>query len=399
MGMETVTVQAARRFLLIKHGLLGSHRFIGKTGAADFVRQCGCIQFDPVDACGRNAELTLQSRVKGFSKQMLSDLLYKDRLLLDYPDKELAIIPVVDWPYFARYRQMCYRNGRQFSQLPALEQQALAYIQDHGPVDANSLPIPGKIHWHSFIHWSGNWHSESNAARSVLEQMYSDGRLVIHHKDGARKSYDLADRCLPSVLLAAPDPLPDDFNHLCWRVLRRIGAVGLLWNRRSDAFLGISLSPDQRNDAFTALEQAGRIQSIAVEGLRFPLYLRAEDAPLLTMAQADQPLFARCEFLAPLDPLLWDRKLIEALFNFRYSWEIYTPADKRKYGYYTLPILYGDRFVGRIEPVARYKAQALEIKNIWYEPGVRQTKKLDAALGRTIKRFARFNECKEILNA
>lgn len=94
------TNRQARQFLLLWHGLLGPYRFVGKTGALEFVRQAGCIQFDPVDACGKNAELTLQSRVKGFTKAMLGELLYADRALVDYPDKNLAILPVEDWPLF-----------------------------------------------------------------------------------------------------------------------------------------------------------------------------------------------------------------------------------------------------------------------------------------------------------
>ncbi|MBQ4608203.1 MAG: winged helix DNA-binding domain-containing protein, partial [Clostridia bacterium] len=103
--MMEISLRQARRFLLAHHGLLGGYRFSGKAGAVSYVRQAGCIQFDPVDVCGRNAELTLQSRVRGFSREMLSSLLYEDRLLVDYPDKQLAIIPVEDWPYFARYRR------------------------------------------------------------------------------------------------------------------------------------------------------------------------------------------------------------------------------------------------------------------------------------------------------
>ena len=101
----------------------------------------------------------------------------------------------------------------------------------------------------------------------------------------------------------------------------------------------------------------------------------------------------RLEFLAPLDPMLWDKAMIAALWNFRYSWEIYTPADKRKYGYYTLPILWGDRFIGRIEIIADHKSSALRVKNIWYEPGVCLTKNIQASMDRALVRFSRFNGC------
>ncbi len=97
--MRNITKQQARQFILARQGLIGDYRFIGKEGALGFVKQAGCIQYDPVDACGKNAELTLQSRVKGFKKEMLHELLYKDRQLIDYADKELSIWQVEDWPY------------------------------------------------------------------------------------------------------------------------------------------------------------------------------------------------------------------------------------------------------------------------------------------------------------
>ena len=115
--MLTLTNKQARQFILLKHGLLGAHKFIGKQGALEFVRQAGCIQFDPVDSCGKNAELTLQSRVKNFTKQTLSELLYTDRSLVDFPDKNLSIFPTEDWPYFQRYRQAAKDGGRNFPEL------------------------------------------------------------------------------------------------------------------------------------------------------------------------------------------------------------------------------------------------------------------------------------------
>ena len=392
--MLTVTQDQARRFILLKQGLLGEHRFIGKEGAYRYVRQAGCIQFDPVDACGKNAELTLQSRVKGFRKRMLDDLLYRDRLLVDYSDKELSIWPTEDWPYFSGYRERSMAHGRRFEGIPELEAQAVDYIRRHGPVSSDTLPVDGRIFWHSSMHWSGDWHKESPAARSVLEQLYTDGVLLIHHKSGSRKFYDLAEKYLPPELLNAPNPCADEADFLDWRVKRRIGAVGLLWNRRSDAWLGVEMTAEQRDAAFERLEKAGDVMAMRVEGLRSPLYMLSADRPELAAVMADRtPLKERLEFLAPLDPMLWDRKLIEALWGYRYSWEIYTPADKRKYGYYVLPVLYGDRFIGRIEPKADRQEKTLTVRNLWLEPGVRETRKLSEKIESAARRLARFNEC------
>ena len=395
-----ITRDQAKRFILGKQGLLGRHRFVGKAGAYQYVRQAGCIQFDPVDVCGRNAELTLQSRVKGFTKQMLSDLLYQDRLLVDYSDKELSIWPREDWPYFAGYRKRSRELGMSFSGIPELEEQALAWIREHGPVSSDTLPIDGTVYWHSSMHWSGHWDKESPAARSVLEQLYADGVLLIHHKEGSRKVYDLAERYFDPALLQSENPCPDEVSFLRWRLARRIGAVGLLWNRRSDAWLGINLSTEQRDQAFTELEASGKIMPVQVDGIRFQMYILSEDFPLLTgVIKEETDTRARLEFLAPLDPMLWDRKLIEALWDYQYSWEIYTPAVKRKYGYYVLPMLWGQEFIGRIEAVADRKSSALNVRNIWLEPGVRQTKKLNAALASAIRRLARFNGCEQIIPA
>ena len=392
--MTTITREQARRFILSRQGLLGKHRFAGKAGALAYVRQAGCIQYDPVDVCGKNAELTLQSRVKGFTKKTLADLLYVDRLLVDYSDKELSIWPREDWPYFAGYRALSRAHGAGFEGIPELEARAIAYIRAHGPVSSDTLPIEGKLYWHSSMHWSGNWQGQSPAARSVLEQLYTDGVLLIHHKSGSRKFYDLADRYFDPGLLNAENPCPDDAALLQWRVRRRIGAVGMLWNRRSDAWLGIAMTTDQRNAVFEALEARGEIMRAEVEGIRAPLYCLAEDAPRLEAVRDDAiDARPRLEFLAPLDPMLWDRKLVEALWDYHYKWEIYTPADQRKFGYYVLPVLWGDRLVGRIEAAAERRTGTLAVKHIWYEDGVRRTKKLALAVEGAVRRLAKFNDC------
>ena len=394
--MRTISREQARQFILSKQGLLGNHRFTGKDGAYRYICQAGCIQYDPVDVCGKNAELTLQSRVKGFTREMLSDLLYRDRLLVDYADKELSIFPARDWPWFSAYRERSRALGKTFRGLEELEEEALAYIRKNGPVSSDTLPIQGEIFWHSSMHWSGNWHKKSPAARSVLEQLYTDGTLVIHHKKGSRKFYDLAENHLDPDLLRAENPCSEE-ELLRWRVLRRIGAAGLLWNRNSAAFLGIPLNADIRRKVFSELEENGKTCSVLVDGITAPFCYRAEDDPLMQAVlneEADRK--PRLEFIAPLDPMLWDKDMIAALWGFRYSWEIYTPVVKRKYGYYTLPVLWGERFAGRIETVADRKNKTLIVRHFWPEADIRQTKKLHAAIAQAVKRLARFNDCDRV---
>lgn len=397
MLIQTITRQQARQFILARQGLIGSYRFIGKDGAYAYVRQAGCIQYDPVDVCGRNAELTLQSRVKGFRKSMLHELLYEDRKLVDYADKELSIWPTEDWPYFSSYRDRSRELGRTFDGLEELKTRAIRYIRENGPVCSDTLPIEGEIFWHSSMHWSGNWDKKSQAARSVLEQLYTDGELIIHHKKGSRKYYDLAEKYIPASVLHAENPCGDAETFASWRVLRRIGAVGLLWDKNSTAFLGIDLNAERRKRILADLTEAGQVSSVMVEGIKTPFYYRSEDDALMrAILEGQADLKPRMSFMAPLDPLFWDKTLILALWDYRYSWEIYTPAVKRKYGYYTLPILFGDRFTGRIEAVADRKKKILCVKGLWWEPDVRQTKKLNTALERTLRNFAAFNDCREI---
>ncbi|MCL1858444.1 MAG: winged helix DNA-binding domain-containing protein [Oscillospiraceae bacterium] len=379
--------------MLLKQGLTGEYKFTGKQGAFDFVRQAGCIQYDPVNVCGKNAELTLQSRVKDFTKDILDELLYKDRKLFDYPDKCLSIILTEDLPYFNRYRQDSRNHAKNYPEMKELINYTHSFIEKNGVVCSDDIKIDDKFYWHSAIHWSAG----NNLSRSVLEQMYSTVDLIIHHKKGTRKYYDLAEKYISSEILDAPEPLPDDFEHKKWRVLRRIGAVGLIWNRPSDAWLYICRSDNQiRNKIFQELLNENKIIEISVDGLKDILYCQIEDMKLIEYVLQNPELKPRCELIAPLDCFMWDRKLIKSLFDFEYSWEIYTPPNKRKYGVYVLPMIFGENFIGRIDASAERKEKNLIIKNIWYENNIKQTKELKSAVENCLRRFAKFNECENI---
>ncbi len=390
MDAITLTKKQARQFILIKQGLLGEYRFSGKEGVLEFVRQAGCVQFDPIDVCGKNAELVLQARVKGFTKKMLYDLLYEDRKLIDYFDKNLAIMAVEDWPYFERIRQENRQGGRGREEVDKIVEEILAIIAQRGPICSKDIGFDEKVDWY--------WNS-TKLARAALETMYFRGDLVIHHKKGTNKYYALTKDYIPEELWNAVDPYQEEIDHLKWRVLRRISAVGLLWNKPSDAWLCLwSLKSKERNIIFEDLHKDNKIIEIAVEGCKDKFYCLAKDINIIEEVHKLQEYKVRTELIAPLDSFLWDRKLIKELFGFEYKWEIYTPEDQRKYGYYVLPILSGERFIGRCEVVVDKKKKMLLVKNIWYESDVKPTKKLKEELNRCFKRFMRFHELSGITN-
>ena len=392
--MINLTNRQARQFILLKQGLLGGHKFIGKQGALDFIRQAGCVQYDPVDVCGRNADIALNSRVKNYTKEMLGELLYTDRRLIDYFDKNLSIFLVEDAPAFFKHRlgggyaeAYDMRGGDAVKQIIPLVRQL---IKERGHISAREIDIDETIVWY--------WSVMTSLPRAALESMYFRGELIIHHKSGTNKSYAFTEDFIPAAILNADPPFTTEDERISWHVRRRIGAVGMLWNRPSDAWLGLSLKADGRAAAFEKLLHDGMLAGVSVEGLNTPLYCLAEDMPLVVEVMKNPEPIPRCEFIAPLDSLIWDRKLIKALFEFEYTWEIYTPAIKRKYGGYVLPILYGEQFIGRIEAVCERKTKTLTVKNIWYEDSVhiKQTKKLQAAINACLKRFAVFNDCENI---
>lgn len=390
MSKFILTNEQARRFMLLKHGLMGEYKFTGKQGILDYVDQAGCIQFDPIDVCGKNAELVLQSRVKGFTKQMLYELLYEDRKLIDYFDKNLAIMSLSDWKYFSRYREAYRSSGRSHAEVNAVCEDIKEIIGEKGAVSSSDLDFKDTVKWY----WS-----DTKLSRAALESLYFRGELVVHHKIGTRKYYDLAENCIPVEILKEPDPYPDEFEHMKWRVLRRIAAIGLLWNKPSDAWLNIwELKASLRSEIFKQLSEENKIIEISVENIKEKLYCVEGDRGLLEKVLQNPKIKERCELLAPLDNMLWDRKLIKLLFDFEYKWEIYTPEPQRKYGYYVLPVLYGDGFVGRVEVVNDRKAKCLIVKNIWFEAGVRQTKKLIKQINICLEKFASFNDCNEIKN-
>ncbi len=393
--MIKLTKAQARQFLLLYHGLVKPPAFKGKQGILDYINRVGCIQFDPLNKVGHNQELVLQSRIKDFKPSMLDELLYKDRLLLDGWDKCMSIYSVQDWPFFEPIRQSENKRMVQNYEIMSVVPDVLDQIDKRGPLTSSDLDFDRTVDW--------SW-APTTLSRAAMESLYFAGKLIVHHKKRTRKVYDLTEKNLPTALLAKQNPCPTMESYLDAYVLRRIQGLGLLWNKAGDGWLGISdLKSAERTSSIQRLISAGKLIEVQVEGIKEPLYTAKAYEYLLDdalqqrciqqeMHQKPQPAklnkaSSAAFILAPLDNLLWERRLVKELFNFDYRWEVYKPENQREFGYYVLPVLYGDKFVARFEPQREKASNALLIKNWWWESGVRKNKALKKALHQCFERF------------
>jgi len=388
MKSVKLTNKQARQFILLKQGLMGKYKFSKEKGVCDYIKQAGCIQFDPIDICGKNAELVLQSRVEGFSKEMLDKLLYTDRKLIDYFDKNMSIFSIDDWRYFARLRTYYNTYGRSMDKVNGAVGKIKSIIKERGYVSSKDIDLNEKVDW--------SW-NPTTLSRAALETMYFRGELILHHKKGSIKHYALAKDHISQEILNAVDPNLTDEEHIEWRVLRRIGAVGMLWNKPSDVLLGIDgLKAANRKLVFKKLLKEEKIIEIIIEDIPDFFYCLSADRPLIEMVLLGKEYECRTEFIAALDNMMWDRKLIKEIFNFEYKWEIYTPIHKRKYSYYVLPVLSGDRFIGRIEIINDKKLKQLIVRNLWFEDDIEKHDIYIKSIKVCLKRFSEFNKCETI---
>ena len=381
----SVSARVARRFLLAHQGLLPPRALEGEHGALAYLRRVRCVQFDPLDVVGRNPELVLQARVNGFRRELLESLLYRRCRLVDGWDKQMSVWPVEDWPAFDRERRDARaRYDHAGSSTHRVMPLVRAAFEERGPLSSLDVESDDKVPW--------PW-GPARAARAAMESMWWWGDLVVCRRVHTRKVYDLAERRLPRRILEAPDPHDSLEAHRDWRVKRRLRGIGLLWNRSGDAWLGIDgVKSPERTASLARLRARGEVLAVDVEGIGEPMYVAREDEPLLRqVAEAGGYRSGREEaaILAPLDNLLWDRRLVRALFGFEYVWEVYKPESERRYGYYVLPVLHGERFVARFEP-ARDADGTLVIRRWWWEDGARPGDRMRAALRRCFREFREY---------
>jgi uncharacterized protein len=334
----------------------------GPKGVLEVFRRLGSIQYDPIAVAGRTHDLVLHARVAGYEPAW-SERLYEQREIFEAYNKGLSFVPVSEFPWFRGLAGS--RSRRVLEENAEVAEQVLERIRAEGPLSALDFERKqGQL-----TDWFG---APTNVVRAVLEAYAVTGVLGLARRDGNRRYYDLLERLLPADVLAQEVPERERFRH---KLLSRFRAHGLLGVGGGGDIFGLigPAKPDPRypgHPGRTALRkelvESGELVPVDVEGVRGKRYVLRDEVELLE-APPEPP--ASVAFLPPFDPVIWDRRLLGWLFDFDYVWELFFPPAERRWGWYVLPVLFRDRFVGRIEPRIDREAARVDVIGFWWEDG------------------------------
>jgi uncharacterized protein YcaQ len=359
-----LTPAEARAWLVGHHALAAPELPRGAEGVRALLLRLRCIQLDPLDPMGTNADLVALARVEGIAK---GDV-YRHLLpgsAFEHFAKERCLLPAYA---FAWYRAELavetawWSHAERLRRLPeGVVDKVLAEVRARGPVAVHELEDHGRV---EPLDWSG-WMGTSRAAKMALEVLQTRCDVVVAGRGPRGKLYDVPERALAEAARKrvhppgrGPEKRIEAFRR--WAILERVEAAGLL-SRVAGASWS-TLEPARRAGVPDALLADGAIEEVQVAGSP-RVYL----APRGFADRKHPPPDGRVRLLGPLDPLVWDRALVKAAFGFEYSWEVYRPAHLRRFGWYVCPLLRGDALVGRLD--AAIARGALRVRAVWAEPG------------------------------
>ncbi len=351
-----VSREQARRFLVDRSGLNGC-RWIDPLEA---VRGLGYVQVDPIRVVERNHHLVLESRVPGYRPELLDHLLYVERKLVEVMTTVRCIVPVESFPLFlSRFQALEDRYRPSLEALEPTMEAVLQAITERGPMSARCFDSCEKVEgW-----WDPAGEAGTRAVSQALEWLWHFGRVVIHHREGNLRYFDLPERVL------GPMEPREDAQELGRMYFE---AVGLADPRDVHFAWGRWKAPDRRRLAAEAVAR-GDVVPVVVEGLPDVYYLPAGAEDKLRSAE---PAGDGFRFLPPLDNLIIDRRRTAAIFGFEYTWEAYVPPARRRYGPYTMVILERGQLVGRFAPRLDRRRGVMTVEGVWWEeklrPGFRE---------------------------
>lgn len=317
---------------------LEARRFTRRTTALDqplpdlaaALAHLGYVQIDPLNVCGRMHDLILRNRVAAYREGGLLEFLHgPERPGFEHylPGAGVLVAFAGEaWPHLQKHwRQRRQARGGYGGRLTAVEervaQRILAELAERGPSTSDEFAHEGRA--------VSAWGSRGRLAKIVLEKLFYHGRVLIATRRNFRRVYDLPERVLPAAVRALPEASAEATAR--WLVELRLRQRRLVTLKPAELPLVADL-----------------VQPVMVDAGPM-LYCLREDAAHWAGREAAEH-FAAPRLLAPLDPLIYDRRATRRLWDFDYSWEVYLPEAKRVHGYYTLPVLAGTELVGRIEP-------------------------------------------------
>lgn len=396
------TKRALRRFLLETQLLLhppeerASSAESMRQRVLDVIRQLECVQIDPVSAVRPNQHLVLAARIAGYEPGILNELL-RDNEIFEYLANAACIIPMEHYPIFEPTRQWFkQRVQSSIDNIRPIVEQVLLKLENEGPLPAKSFESDQRVHGY----WD-NVNAKTKATSHALNLLTDAAQIRIVGREGNQRLFDVASRSVPVELRQQAEQI-DMAEALEAMMLKYFRAYRVF--EPSDPRLGWQrLSAKERRDAIDLHVKSGEVAPVEVAGLNKPYYILASDRDRLSVHEEEDRAYAieneaelPIHFLPPLDNLLWSRKRLTDLFEFDYRWEIYTPAVKRKYGYYAMPILAGDRLIGRMDPRLDRKQGHLTVQLLQIDPDIDFTERLRESVQRALESFAHSHGAKTI---
>jgi len=374
-----VSKAAARRFLAERHMLLPPRQLPASKGSVlALVERLGSLQFDPVDLAGRSHEIVCHARIDGFEPRWVDELLYAKvpahRALVEQYNGVLVIVPTSELPYYRRpadrRRERYWRDGT-YKRLKPWADTIMQRITNEGALSSADFGPSKSVEW--------SW-GKTPAYRAALEMLQLAGLLHLARREGSRRWFDLAERLIPRNVLERRVSEEEQIEHTFLARHRDLGLASAngVWVQND--------WPLKRKELVQRLVGRGALLEIEIAGLpgvwRIPGPERFALEAAMRATAGTRPSAAdpnAVTLLSPLDPLIHDRKRLEALYNFHYRWEIYTPERKRIFGPYAMPIHAGDQIVGRIQlhRDARVNGASLSVDDLWWERGARPNTHLD----------------------
>lgn len=390
MNTVTLTPTEARRLAVSVQCLAGPGPQAGKAGIIDLLRRINCLQIDPIRAVERTQLLVLWSRTGAFDPSWLDDLL-EEREIIEAWAHCASFVLTEDYPLFRGWIGRAFTNSSQWSERvrgwmevnAELEAHILERLEADGPLPSKALAGPEAVPWES-LGWTGG-----SAVSRMLDFLDRKGQVMTVGRRGNQKLWHLRDAWLPEW---ADQALPNEeavVRHACQRSLKALGTA----------------TQKQINNHFMRQRYPGlgdRLAELAEEEVVLPAqivggegpwegewYIHRDNVPLLASIRSGA-WAPRTVFLSPFDNLICDRERTEQLFDFYYRIEIYVPKAKRAYGYYVLPLLHGDRFIGRMDSQIERKTGIYRIHAFYEEEGARVDAPARAAAAASLLELARF---------